>query len=280
MLLGCLFKCSSFKDASYTQKSIQVSQTALKQAFYDFKRYQSGSGQNKPEQQTRQLPPRQQQQEFVDPNDLQFYPVASIKKMMYHDVCLNNEQAERALRVRRRIKPSVWTRYFFERRKVQAIYCLTRTQLRILVGLALSRHGRAGENLIALLERRLDVVLWRSMLVPTIYAARNAIMLRQVRLNGQLAIRAGYLCWPGDVIQLAYDHAPSMLNFLSVKDRVDNSIGLNAQVTQGHPNWIRNNALIARMMMVQKPQHKPKKMKTERQRKTQAQLATEKDPDT
>eukprot|EP01024_Parvocaulis_polyphysoides_P026171 TRINITY_DN2388_c0_g1_i1.p2 TRINITY_DN2388_c0_g1~~TRINITY_DN2388_c0_g1_i1.p2 ORF type:complete len:243 (-),score=18.38 TRINITY_DN2388_c0_g1_i1:428-1051(-) len=187
---------------------------------------------------------------------------------MYHDVCMNDEQAEKALRIRRRIKPSIWTRYFFERRKVQALYCLTRRQLRIFVGLALCRHGRAAENLVAMLERRLDVVLWRSLLSPSIYAARYAIMCKQVKLNGQVALRPGYLCWPGDVIQVGYDRAPQMLNYLSRKDNVDKSIGLNRSIEQDGPGSIVNNALLTKFSQAQQAtQEEIKKKPTQEETK-------------
>lgn len=51
--------------------------------------------------------------------------------------------------------------------------------------------GKTGENLLTLLERRLDNLVFRLGLAPTIPAARQLVSHGRVRVNGRLAPRGG-----------------------------------------------------------------------------------------
>jgi small subunit ribosomal protein S4 len=62
--------------------------------------------------------------------------------------------------------------------------------------------GDTGENLIGLLERRLDVVVYRAKLVPTIFAARQFINHGHIRVNGRKVNIASYQLKIGDVIEV------------------------------------------------------------------------------
>ncbi|MGB3502405.1 MAG: 30S ribosomal protein S4 [Mesorhizobium sp.] len=64
------------------------------------------------------------------------------------------------------------------------------------------RRGDASENLIGLLESRLDAIVYRSKLVPTIFAARQFINHGHVNVNGVRTNVGSYLCKPGDVIEV------------------------------------------------------------------------------
>ena len=59
-----------------------------------------------------------------------------------------------------------------------------------------------GENLIGLLERRLDVVVFRAKLVPTIFAARQFINHGHIKVNGRKVNIASYQLKIGDVIEV------------------------------------------------------------------------------
>ena len=50
---------------------------------------------------------------------------------------------------------------------------------------AVRRRGDTGENLIGLLERRLDAVVYRSRFVPTVFAARQFVNHGHVKVNGK-----------------------------------------------------------------------------------------------
>ena len=50
---------------------------------------------------------------------------------------------------------------------------------------AIRQKGDSGENLIAILERRLDTIVYRSKFVPTVFAARQFINHGHVKVNGK-----------------------------------------------------------------------------------------------
>lgn len=67
---------------------------------------------------------------------------------------------------------------------------------------AVRRKGDTSENLIGLLESRLDAVVYRMNLVPTVFAARQLVNHKHVLVNGQVVNIPSYRCKAGDVIEL------------------------------------------------------------------------------
>ncbi len=67
---------------------------------------------------------------------------------------------------------------------------------------AIRQKGDTGENLIALLERRLDTIVYRSKFVPTVFAARQFINHGHVKVNGKRVNIASCLLKEGDVIEV------------------------------------------------------------------------------
>jgi len=64
------------------------------------------------------------------------------------------------------------------------------------------RRGDTGQNLIGLLESRLDAFLYRSKLAPTVFAARQIVNHGHVLLNGKRCNIGSVIVKVGDVIQL------------------------------------------------------------------------------
>ncbi|MEP3346946.1 MAG: 30S ribosomal protein S4 [Litoreibacter sp.] len=62
--------------------------------------------------------------------------------------------------------------------------------------------GDTGENLIGLLERRLDAVVYRAKFVPTVFAARQFVNHGHVTVNGKKVNIPSYRVKEGDVIQV------------------------------------------------------------------------------
>jgi small subunit ribosomal protein S4 len=62
--------------------------------------------------------------------------------------------------------------------------------------------GDSGENLIGLLERRLDTVVYRSKFVSTMFAARQFINHGHVKVNGKRVNISSYKLKPGDVVEV------------------------------------------------------------------------------
>jgi small subunit ribosomal protein S4 len=64
------------------------------------------------------------------------------------------------------------------------------------------RRGDTPENLIGLLESRLDAIVYRAKFVPTIFAARQFVNHGHVKVNGRRVNIPSYRCKPGDVIEV------------------------------------------------------------------------------
>ena len=65
---------------------------------------------------------------------------------------------------------------------------------------AARRKGNTAESLIALLESRLDAVVYRSKFVPTVFAARQFVNHGHVTVNGKRVNIASYRLKAGDVV--------------------------------------------------------------------------------
>jgi small subunit ribosomal protein S4 len=64
------------------------------------------------------------------------------------------------------------------------------------------RQGDTGENMIGLLERRLDALVYRAKFVPTPFAARQLVSHGHVKVNGKRVTVASYQVKEGDAIEL------------------------------------------------------------------------------
>src|SRR5690554_5002290 len=62
--------------------------------------------------------------------------------------------------------------------------------------------GDTSENLIGLLERRLDAVVYRMKFVPTVFASRQFVNHGHVLVNGKRVNIASYMVKPGDEIEV------------------------------------------------------------------------------
>ncbi len=67
---------------------------------------------------------------------------------------------------------------------------------------ATRQKGDSGENLIGLLERRLDTVVYRAKFVATMFAARQFINHGHIKVNGRRVNIASYKVKVGDVIEI------------------------------------------------------------------------------
>ena len=67
---------------------------------------------------------------------------------------------------------------------------------------AVRLKGDTGENLIGLLERRLDAVVYRAKFIPTVFAARQLVSHGHVTVNGKKVTIGSYQVKEGDKIEL------------------------------------------------------------------------------
>ena len=75
-------------------------------------------------------------------------------------------------------------------------------QFRRLYDEAVRRRGDTGDNLIELLERRLDACIYRMKLAPTPFAARQLVNHGHVLVNGKRVNIGSYQLRDGDEIEL------------------------------------------------------------------------------
>ena len=79
---------------------------------------------------------------------------------------------------------------------------LSEKQFRKIYEEANRRKGDTNENLIGLLESRLDAIVYRCKFVPTPFAARQFVNHGHVLVNGRRVNIPSYRCRPGDVIEI------------------------------------------------------------------------------
>ncbi|MEM8797320.1 MAG: 30S ribosomal protein S4 [Pseudomonadota bacterium] len=79
---------------------------------------------------------------------------------------------------------------------------ISEKQFRRIYDEAVRMKGDTSENLIGLLERRLDAVVYRAKFVPTVFAARQFVNHGHVKVNGKRVNIPSYRCKIGDVIEV------------------------------------------------------------------------------
>ena len=89
------------------------------------------------------------------------------------------------------------------KQKLKGYYgSITEKSFRRLYEEAARLKGDTSENLIGLLERRLDAVVYRMKFVPTVFAARQFVNHGHVTVNGKKVNIASYQVAPGDVVEV------------------------------------------------------------------------------
>jgi small subunit ribosomal protein S4 len=104
---------------------------------------------------------------------------------------------------RRRARRTEYALQLTEKQKVKAIYGVAERQMRRYYQEATRRPGPPGANLLQLLERRLDNVVYRLGFARTRPMARQLVSHGHVRVNGRRVNIPSYLVSPGEVITLS-----------------------------------------------------------------------------
>ncbi len=103
-------------------------------------------------------------------------------------------------RMRKRKKLSVYGVQLNEKQKAKYIYGLYERQFRNLFKKANRMKGKTGENLLQLLESRLDNVVFRLGIAPSRGAARQLVSHKHILVNGQVVNVPSYILKEGDII--------------------------------------------------------------------------------
>ncbi|OUR78042.1 30S ribosomal protein S4 [Alphaproteobacteria bacterium 46_93_T64] len=89
------------------------------------------------------------------------------------------------------------------KQKLKGYYgSITEKSFRRLYAEAVRLRGDTSENLIGLLERRLDAIVYRMKFVPTVFAARQFVNHGHVTVNGKKVNIASFQVKVGDVIEV------------------------------------------------------------------------------
>ena len=100
----------------------------------------------------------------------------------------------------KRKKASTYRMRLEEKQKLRWNYLISERQLRRYFERASKEAGATGENLLAHLERRLDNVVFRLGIAPTIPAARQLVSHGHVRVNNRRLDKPSYQVATGDTI--------------------------------------------------------------------------------
>nr|APW79555.1 ribosomal protein S4 [Archidium alternifolium] len=135
-----------------------------------------------------------------------------------------------------------------EKQKLRFHYGITERQLLNYVRIARKAKGSTGQVLLQLLEMRLDNVIFRLGMAPTIPGARQLVNHRHILVNNCIVNIPSYRCKPQDFItikdrQKSQSMVIKNIDF-SQKYKVPNHLTLNSLEKKGLINQILNNESI------------------------------------
>ena len=103
----------------------------------------------------------------------------------------------------RRRKPSDYRAQLMAKQKLKGYYGnISERQFRRYYGEAVRRRGDTSENLVGILETRLDAVVYRMKFVPTVFASRQFVSHGHVKVNGKRVNIPSYLVREGDMVEV------------------------------------------------------------------------------
>jgi len=115
-----------------------------------------------------------------------------------------------------------------EKQKLRRMYGVLERQFRGYYKKAAQRKGSTGENLIKLLESRLDNVVYRMGYASTRAEARQLVSHKAITINGSVVNIPSYQVAAGDSVAIREK--------ATKQDRIQNALQISAQV--GRPDWV------------------------------------------
>ncbi len=116
----------------------------------------------------------------------------------------NTRQSGPGMHGARRGKPTDYGTQLMAKQKLKGYYGnIGEKKFRRYYTEATRMRGDTSQNLISLLERRLDTVVYRAKFVPTVFAARQFVNHGHVSVNGKKVNIGSYLVKEGDVIEVS-----------------------------------------------------------------------------
>ncbi|MBP6194870.1 MAG: 30S ribosomal protein S4 [Methyloversatilis sp.] len=123
-----------------------------------------------------------------------------------------------------------------EKQKIRRIYGVLERQFRRVYAEAVRRKGQTGENMLQLLESRLDTVAFRMGFGASRAESRQIVRHNGVLVNGKRVNIPSYEVRPGDVVELTE----------RAKGHLRSKGALEAQASRGFPDWIDVDSKAAR----------------------------------
>ncbi len=117
----------------------------------------------------------------------------------------------------RRAKKSEYALQMTEKQKVKFVYGILEKQFRMYFEKAERMNGNTGENLLSLVERRLDNVVYRLGFASTRREARQLVNHGHYTVNGKRVNIPSYLVGTGDVIAVC-EKSASNTRFKTLKE--------------------------------------------------------------
>ena len=114
----------------------------------------------------------------------------------------NKKNTERGAGNQMRKKKSEYALQLQEKQKVKFVYGIMEKQFRMYYEKAARMQGKTGEELLVLIERRLDNVVYRLGFASTRRQARQLVSHAHFTVNGKKVNIPSYLIKPGDVVEV------------------------------------------------------------------------------
>lgn len=134
---------------------------------------------------------------------------------------LNVRPGQKASKMPRRV--SDYGAQLNEKQKLRFHYNISEKQFKNIFKLAAKKKGDTGENFIALLESRLDSVIYRSNIAPTIFAAKQLISHKHIKVNGEIVNISSYRLKVGDVVSIR-DKSKKMNLIIESLDKLERDV--------------------------------------------------------
>ena len=144
----------------------------------------------------------------------------------------------------RRGKISEYALQLREKQKMKYLYVVLEKQFRNYYKKAVSQRGVTGDNLVKLLERRFDNVVFRAGFSPSRAGARQLVSHGHLLVNGKKVNIPSYQLKPGDVIEFRQ----KSLNMDAVTD------SLNRAPESRIPSWVQVDKAQQKVVFVAVPE--------------------------
>ena len=145
---------------------------------------------------------------------------------------------------RRKTKLSDFGTQLKAKQKLKGYYAnISEKQFRRIYDEAARMKGDTSENLIGLLESRIDAIIYRAKFVPTPFAARQFVSHGHVRVNGKKVNIPSYRCKVGDTIEVR-DRSKQLALVLEAVDLAERDVPdyIEADHTKMAARYVRQPA--------------------------------------